>query len=162
MAQKKHEAVKRQTVPVVPGNCEPRPHWAASSPVLTVPIIRILFVIQMVALIILTSLLIGRQALRLRADRSAGGESLRVQAPAADAIYVHLDQARRWTLTLPAGEDSTLLVSTQPGEMLPSITAASAGFSDSLRSILTTAIGSIVAASLGFIVQKFLQSGKTT
>jgi hypothetical protein len=76
------------------------------------------------------------------------------------------DQTRRCGLTLPAGKDATLVISTQRGGLLlmPSITPRrDVGFkySDSLRSILITAIGSVVSASITFVVQEFLRSRKT-
>jgi hypothetical protein len=88
-------------------------------------------------------------------------------------IDVHLtssadgfDQTRRCGVTLPPGQDATLVISTQRGglSLLPAITPPrDAGFkySDSLRSILITAIGSVVSASVGFMVQEFLRSRKT-
>jgi hypothetical protein len=93
--------------------------------------------------------------------------------PGVHVIDVHLtssadgfDQTRRCGLTLPPGQDATLVISTQRGglSLLPAITPAKVGgfkYSDSLGSILITAIGSVVSASIGFMVQEFLRSRKT-
>jgi hypothetical protein len=71
------------------------------------------------------------------------------------------DQTRRCALTLPAGKESTLLISTERSgiSLVPSIAPArevGSRYSDLLRSIVITAIGSIVSASIGFMVQELL------
>jgi hypothetical protein len=91
-------------------------------------------------------------------------------------VEVHLssatdgfDQTRQCELSVPPGKEATLLVETQQGGMslvnkgsatVPARNLES-GYSDSLRSVLVTLLGSGVSAAIGFFVQEFLRSKKT-
>jgi hypothetical protein len=91
-------------------------------------------------------------------------------------VEVHLssatdgfDQTRQCDLNLPPGKETTLLVEAQQSGMSlvnkGSATAPArnpqSGYSDSLRSVLVTLLGSGVSAAIGFFVQEFLRSKKT-
>ena len=91
-------------------------------------------------------------------------------------VQVHLssatdgfDQTRQCELSVPPGKEATLLVEAQQSGM-SLVTKGSAtvparnlesGYSDSLRSVLVTLLGSGVSAAIGFFVQEFLRSKKT-
>lgn len=91
-------------------------------------------------------------------------------------VEVHLssatdgfDQTRHCDLNLPPGKEATLLVEAQQSGMsLVNKSSASfaarnleSGYSDSLRSVVVTLLGSGVSAAIGFFVQEFLRSKKT-
>lgn len=91
-------------------------------------------------------------------------------------VEVHLssptdgfDQTRQCDLNLPPGKEATLLVEAQQSGMSlvnkGSATASArnleSGYSDLLRSVLVTLLGSGVSAAIGFFVQEFLRSRKT-
>jgi hypothetical protein len=91
-------------------------------------------------------------------------------------VEVHLtsatdgfDQTRQCELSVPPGKEATLLVEAQQSGMSlvnkGSATASArnleSGYSDSLRSVLVTLLGSGVSAAIGFFVQEFLRSKKT-
>ena len=91
-------------------------------------------------------------------------------------VEVHLssatdgfDQTRQCELSVPPGKEATLLVEAQQSGMslvnkgsatVPARNLES-GYSDSLRSVLVTLLGSGVSAAIGFFVQEFLRSKKT-
>ena len=92
-------------------------------------------------------------------------------------VEVHLssaadqfDQTRQCDLSLPPGKEATLLIDAQQSGMsLVNKGSATAparnlepAYSDSLRSVLVTLLGSGVSAVIGFFVQEFLRSKKTT
>jgi hypothetical protein len=91
-------------------------------------------------------------------------------------VVVHLtsatdgfDQTTQCELSVPPGKEATLLVEAQQSGMSlvnkGSATASArnleSGYSDSLRSVLVTLLGSGVSAVIGFFVQEFLRSKKT-
>jgi hypothetical protein len=90
-------------------------------------------------------------------------------------VEVHLssatdgfDQTRQYDLNLPPGKEATLLIEAQQSGMSlvnkGSVTASArnleSGYSDLLRSVLVTLLGSGVSAAIGFFVQEFLRSRK--
>ena len=91
-------------------------------------------------------------------------------------VQVHLssapdgfDQTKQCELNLPSGNEATLVIGAQQSGMsltyrgpvaTPTRNLGSA-YSDSLRSILFTLLGSGVSAVIGFFVQEFLRSRKT-
>ena len=91
-------------------------------------------------------------------------------------VEVHLssatdgfDQTRQCELSVPPGKEVTLLIEAQQSGMslvnknsaiAPARNLESA-YSDSLRSVLVTLLGSGVSAAIGFFVQEFLRSKKT-
>jgi len=91
-------------------------------------------------------------------------------------VEVHLtsatdgfDQTRQCELSVPPGKESTLLIEAQQSGLslvnkgsatAPARNSGSA-YSDSLRSVLVTLLGSGVSAAIGFFVQEFLRSKKT-
>jgi hypothetical protein len=91
-------------------------------------------------------------------------------------VQVHLssatdgfDQTKQSELNLPAGNEATLLIAAQQSGMsltyrgpvtTPTRNIGST-YSDSLRSIVVTLLGSGVSAAIGFFVQEFLRSRKT-
>ena len=91
-------------------------------------------------------------------------------------VEVHLssaadgfDQTRQCELIVPRGKEATLLIEAQQSGMsLVNKGSATAprnpesAYSDSLRSVLVTLLGSGVSAAIGFFVQEFLRSKKTT
>jgi hypothetical protein len=92
-------------------------------------------------------------------------------------VEVHLssatdgfDQTRQCEVSVPPGKEATLLIEAQQSGMSlvnkgsatgPTRNLGSA-YSDSLRSVLVTLLGSGVSAAIGFFVQEFLRSKKTT
>jgi|SRR5215472_12629221 len=90
-------------------------------------------------------------------------------------VQVHLssatdrfDQIKQHDLNLPAGSSATLMVTAQQNGMslayeghvtTPTKNLAST-YSDSLRSVLVTLLGSGVSATIGFFVQEFLRTQK--
>jgi hypothetical protein len=91
-------------------------------------------------------------------------------------VEVHLnsttdgfDQTRQCELSVPSGKETTLLVEAQQSGMSlvnkGSATAPArnleSAYSDLLRSVLVTLLGSGVSAAIGFFVQEFLRSKKT-
>ena len=92
-------------------------------------------------------------------------------------VEVHLssatdgfDQTRQCELSVSPGKEATLLIEAQQSGMSlvnkgsatgPTRNLGSAN-SDSLRSVLVTLLGSGVSAAVGFFVQEFLRSKKTT
>jgi hypothetical protein len=94
----------------------------------------------------------------------------------AHVVQVHLssatdgfDQTKQCELNLPSGDEATLVIGAQQSGMSltyrgPVATATrnlGSAYSDSLRSILVTLLGSGVSAVIGFFVQEFLRSKKT-
>ena len=92
-------------------------------------------------------------------------------------VEVHLssatdgfDQTKQCELSVPPGKEATLLIEAQQSGMSlvnkGSATAPARNlespYSDSLRSVLITLLGSGVSAAIGFFVQEFLRSKKTT
>jgi len=92
-------------------------------------------------------------------------------------VEVHLssatdgfDQTKQCDLNLPPGKEAILLVEAQQsgmslvnkGSANVSSRNPESGYSDSLRSVLVTLLGSGVSAAIGFFVQEFLRSKKTT
>ena len=91
-------------------------------------------------------------------------------------VEVHLssatdgfDQTRQCELSVAPGKEAILLIEAQQSGMFlvnkgsatsPARNLGSA-YSDSLRSVLVTLIGSGVSAAIGFFVQEFLRSKKT-
>jgi len=90
-------------------------------------------------------------------------------------VHVHLssatdrfDQIKQHDLNLPAGSSATLMVSAQQsgmslvyeGHMTTPTKNLGSTYSDSLRSVLVTLLGSGVSATIGFFVQEFLRSKK--
>lgn len=79
------------------------------------------------------------------------------------------DQTRKCELIVPRGKETTLLIEAQQSGMSlvnkGSATAPArnpeSAYSDSLRSVLVTLLGSGVSAAIGFFVQEFLRSKKT-
>jgi hypothetical protein len=97
-------------------------------------------------------------------------------ASGAHIVQVHLssatdgfDQTKQCELNLPSGNEATLLIGAQQSGMSltyrgPAATPTrnlGSAYSDSLRSILVTLLGSGVSAVIGFFVQEFLRSKKT-
>lgn len=91
-------------------------------------------------------------------------------------VEVHLssatdgfDQTRRCELSVPPGKEATLLIEAQPsgmslvnkGSAIAPARNLESSYSDSLRSVLVTLLGSGVSAAIGFFVQEFLRSKKT-
>jgi hypothetical protein len=78
------------------------------------------------------------------------------------------DQTKRYAVDLQRGTDSTLVITPQRGGLSLSYRGATVSASsnqdssyfDSLRSIVLTALGTIMSAGIGFFVQEFLKSRK--
>jgi hypothetical protein len=78
------------------------------------------------------------------------------------------DQTKQCEFNLLPGKEATLLIATQRNELSvayegPAVDPVKAGadYSESLRAILLTVMGSAVSAAIGFFVQEFLRSKKT-
>jgi hypothetical protein len=113
----------------------------------------------------------------LFARRVEGTFSKSLAVPSGEhVVEVHLrsaadgfDQTKRVGVSLLPGKGATVAIATQRSGMSlvyqgPRVgTAKDAGsdFSNSLRSILVTVVGSAASAGIGFIVQEFLRSRKT-
>jgi hypothetical protein len=77
------------------------------------------------------------------------------------------DQTKQSEFNLPPGKEATVVIATQRNELSlayegPSVDPVKAGsdYSESVRWILLTAMGSAVSAAIGFFVQEFLRSKK--
>jgi hypothetical protein len=94
----------------------------------------------------------------------------------AHVVQVHLssatdgfDQTKQCELNLLPGNEATLLIGAQQsgmsltyrGPVTTTTRNLGSAYSDSLRSILVTLLGSGVSAVIGFFVQEFLRSRKT-
>jgi hypothetical protein len=92
-------------------------------------------------------------------------------------VEVHLssatdgfDQTRQCELSVPPGKEATLLIEAQQsgmslvnkGSAIAPVRNLESAYSDSLRSVLVTLLGSGVSAAIGFFVQEFLRSKKTS
>jgi hypothetical protein len=90
-------------------------------------------------------------------------------------VQVHLssngfDQTKRYGVNLSRGKDATLVITAQRGGLTLAYQGApvsashqqdsSASYLDSLRSVFLTALGTVLSASIGFVVTEFLKSRK--
>jgi hypothetical protein len=79
------------------------------------------------------------------------------------------DQAKRYVVNLQRGTDATLVITPQRGGLslayqggarISTSGERDSHYFDSLRSIVLTALGTIMSAGIGFFVQEFLKSRK--